>query len=261
MKKIACVVLTALAAFLVAGAAGAADDLLQKVKERGVLRVCNVAYTPWNIKNPTNNQWEGINPEIATEIAGMLKVKLEHVDAAWATFMQSVTTGKCDMAMTPSWITPARAEIITFTAPYAEEGMGVFVPVGSAAKTIAELDQPGKTIAAISGSADERVAKETFKKATVKSIVSDKAGAAILEVAARRADGATGGYFGNIMFIKENAGLKVTPMEGVFLNPTPFGYAVPPREYFFRDWLNAALINLDATGKKKAIIAKWTKLE
>ena len=241
--------------------ASAADDLLQKVKERGVLRVCDIAYTPWNIKNPATNEWEGINPEIAAEFAKMLNVKLEHVDIAWATFIQSITTGKCDFSIAPSWITPARAEAVTFTRPYAEEGMGVFIPADSSARSIADLDQPGKTIVALSGSADERVAKEKFKKATVKSLVSDKAGGAIIEVAAGRADAATGGYYGNIMFIKANSGLKVKPMEGVFLNPTPFGYALPPREYFFRDWLNAALITLEANGTKQAIIDKWTKLE
>ena len=248
-------------ALFLARPAAAADDLLQKIKARGVLRVCDIAYTPWNIKNPATNQWEGINPEIAAEFAKMLKVKLEHVDIAWATFVQSLTTGKCDFSIAPSWITPARAEAVTFTRPYAEEGMGIFIAANSPAKTIADLDQPGKTIVSIAGSSDERVAKENFKKATVKSLVTDKVGGAILEVAAGRADAATGGYYGNVMFIKANPGLKVKPMPGVFLNPTPFGYAVPPREYFLRDWLNAALITLEANGRKKAIIEKWTKLE
>jgi len=34
---------------------------------------------------------------------------------------------------------------------------------------------------------------------------------------------------------------------------------VPPREYFFRDWLNAMLLNLEENGKIKEILAKWTR--
>ena len=262
MTKFVSLMIGALLAITAAPRTGsAADDLLEKIKERGTMRACNVAYTPWNMINPATNQWEGINPEIAQEIAKMLKVKLEHVDVTWATLIQSITTGKCDLGITPSWITPQRAELVTFTKSYADEGMGVFIPADSSAKTVAELDQPGKVIVALSGSADGRVAREIFKKATVKDIVSDKAGGAILEVAAKRADGATGGYYGNVMFIKSNPGLNVKAMEGVFFNPTPMGYVVVAREYFFRDWLNAALTTLEATGAKQKIIEKWTKMD
>ena len=55
--------------------------------------------------------------------------------------------------------------------------------------------------------------------------------------------------------------------EGVFdlllsddlLAKTSIAYAVPPREYFFRDWLNAVLLNLEENGKIKDVLAKWTR--
>ena len=53
----------AMSAMVAVGAmsvAQAADDnLLQTIKDRGVLRVCDVDYAPWNIKNPATNQWRG----------------------------------------------------------------------------------------------------------------------------------------------------------------------------------------------------------
>src|SRR5260221_9041692 len=81
----------ALAGFVAVGAAPAAraadDNLLQTIKSRGTMRVCDVDYAPWNVKNPGTNRWEGVNVEIADLVAGMLKVKLEHVDATWATII------------------------------------------------------------------------------------------------------------------------------------------------------------------------------
>src|SRR6266852_666622 len=92
-------VLGALVGLAGAPAAQAADDnLLQTIKSRGVMRVCDVDYAPWNVKNPGTNQWEGVNVDIVDLIAGMLKVKVEHVDATWATVIPSMTTQKCDFA-------------------------------------------------------------------------------------------------------------------------------------------------------------------
>ena len=50
-------------------ARAADDNLLQKIKERGIMRICDVDYAPWNVKNPATNQWEGINVDLLTEVA------------------------------------------------------------------------------------------------------------------------------------------------------------------------------------------------
>ena len=170
----------------------AADDLLQQIKARGMMRVCDLPYPPWNIKNPITNEWEGINVDLINEIAKMLNVKVEHVDTDWATVLQSVNTGKCDFTIATLWITSARAQIATFTAPIAEEGMTLFVKVDSTAKTLEDIDQPGKIVTAPTGTPNEKWNQANFKKATAKSIVGDKMASALMEVAAGRADAANG---------------------------------------------------------------------
>jgi ABC-type amino acid transport substrate-binding protein len=105
----------ALAAVVSAGAAPAAraadDNLLQTIKSRGTMRVCDVDYAPWNVKNPGTNQWEGINVDIADLVAGMLKVKIEHVDATWATVIPSMTTQKCDFSAAGLYISPSASRV------------------------------------------------------------------------------------------------------------------------------------------------------
>ena len=81
------------------------------------MRVCDVDYAPWNVKNPGTNEWEGINVDLLNMIAGILKVKLEHVDATWATVIPSMTTQKCDFSGAGLYISAARAELVVVDRP------------------------------------------------------------------------------------------------------------------------------------------------
>ncbi len=239
--------------------APAQDSLLKTIKDRGVLRVCDVEYPPWNVKNPGTNRWEGANIDIINLVADMLKVKVEHVDATWATVIPNMTTQKCDFSGAGLYISPPRAELVTFTRPFAQDGISVFVPASSTARTVEEVDKAGKTIVVRSGSVEESVAKRLFKHATVKTLTTDGAGIMLLEIAAGRADAGAGGYFGNLIFLKGNPNLKVRVLSDTLLTRTPIAYAVPPREYFLRDYLNAVLLTLEENGKIQEILAKWTR--
>ena len=112
----------------ITAAAAADDNLLQTIKDRGVMRVCDVDYAPWNVKNPATNQWEGVNVDLLTQISAILKVKLEHVDATWGTIIPSMTTQKCDFSGAGLYISPVRAELVLFTRPLATDGIALFVP-------------------------------------------------------------------------------------------------------------------------------------
>jgi len=228
--------------------ANASDDILQSIKSRGVIRTCSVDYAPWNIKNPASNQWEGVNIDLMNVAAGMLKVKVEQVDATWATVIPSVLTQKCDVAAAGFYVSAPRAELITF-----------FVAADSPARTVQDLDKPGITVVVRSGGFEEGVARSLFKQATVKALTADQAGIITLEIASGRADAGAGGYFGNLWFLKANPNVKVRLLSEDLLSKTSIAYAVPPREYFFRDWLNAMLLNLEENGKTREILAKWTR--
>jgi ABC-type amino acid transport substrate-binding protein len=248
-----------LMALLSAPPARAQDNLLKTIKERGVLRVCDVEYPPWNVKNPATNKWEGANVDIIELVAESLKVKVEHVDATWATVIPNMTTQKCDFSGAGLYVSAARAELVSFTRPFAHDGISIFVPAGSTAKTVEDVDKPGKTVAVRSGSFEEGVAKRLFKRATVKTLTADGAGIVLLEIAAGRADAGAGGYFGNLIFLKANPNLKARLLNDTLVTKTPIAYAVPPREYFFRDYLSAVLLTLDENGKIQEIVTKWTR--
>lgn len=254
-----------LAMVLGTGAAGPAraaqDGVLQAVKDRGTLRVCAAAYSPWNIKNPTNNQWEGIVPDIINEISTALKVEVEWVDSTWATIIAGVQTKKCELIGAALWTSPQRAEVISFSRPIGGDGMTIFVPRDSNVKSLAEIDVAGNVVAVASGSADERVARSLFKNAEVKAIVSDRGNPAVMELAAGRADAASAAFAGTSQMLKKNPQIRVKPVEGLQYNFTPFAFATGAKEYFFRDYVNVVIGNLEASGKLKEIHDRWTKLD
>jgi ABC-type amino acid transport substrate-binding protein len=256
-RMIAAIGLAVLMVSAGAPAARAADDLLKTIKDRGTMRVCDAEYAPWNIKNPATSRWEGIDVEIVDLIAKELKVEVEHVDTTFGTAIPSMMAQKCDFIAAPFYISAVRAELISFTRPFAQDGITTFVTQSSTATTFEELDQPGKIIAVRSGSFEEPIAKRLFKHATVKTLTADSGAIQLLEIAAGRADGALGAYFGNLNFLKQNANMKVRLLNDTLLTKTSIAYAVPPREYFFRDYLSMALLTLEENGRLKEIFDKW----
>jgi ABC-type amino acid transport substrate-binding protein len=257
--KIAMVALAALAVSAHATAARADDNLLKTIKDRGKMRVCYAEYAPWNIKNPATNKWEGVNIEIVDLIAKQLKVEVEDVDATFGTAIPSMNAQKCDFIGAAFYISPARAELISYTRPFATDGTTTFVTAASSAKTLTELDQPGKLIAVRSGSYEEPIAKRLFTKAQVKTLTADAGAIQLLEIAAGRADGALGSLYGNLNFLKNNPNMKVRLLNDELLSRQSIAFAVPAREYFFRDYLSTALLTMEENGQIKQIVDKWFK--
>jgi ABC-type amino acid transport substrate-binding protein len=239
--------------------AKADDTLLKVIKDRGTMRVCYVDYAPWNVKNPATNEWEGINVEIAQEIAQGLKVKLEVVDATWSNLIPNLETKRCDAAMSGLFISPQRAQLVSFTRPFAEDGSGLFIPKSSTATGVADFDQKDKVVVVPAGSVEEGIARKTFKNATVKTVTTSGVGVVLLEVAAGRADAAVAGYYGNLNFLKGNSSIPVKIVPDLFLTKTPVAFAVPPGEYFFRDYLSAMILLMEQNGKIKALIDKYAR--
>ena len=257
--KIAMVALAALAVSAHATTARADDNLLKTIKDRGKMRVCYAEYAPWNIKNPATNKWEGVNIEIVDLIAKQLKVEVEDVDATFGTAIPSMNAQKCDFIGAAFYISPARAELISYTRPFATDGTTTFVTAASSAKTFAELDQPGKVIAVRSGSYEEPIAKRLFTKAQVKTLTADAGAIQLLEIAAGRADGALGSLYGNLNFLKHNPNMKVRLLNDELLSRQSIAFGVPAREYFFRDYLSTALQTMEENGQIKQIVDKWFK--
>jgi ABC-type amino acid transport substrate-binding protein len=242
---------------LLNGSAMASDDLIKRVKDAGVLRVCEADYWPDNFKDPKTNEWQGFNIDIAQKIAEALNVKLEHVDANWGTIAQSVVTGKCDMSVAGTYITPQRAELVLFTDPVSVGAITAFVKQDSKLDKWIDIDKQGIVVGVYAGAYEETVAKSFFKNAEVKPIVTDKIATALLETTNGRVDAYFSSFTGPAAFINENPQFKLRPIGDALVKPTSTAYAVPPGEYHFQQYVNAVLRSLKESEDIKIIAKKW----
>jgi ABC-type amino acid transport substrate-binding protein len=239
------------------GRADQPDTLLQQIKKNGVMRVCQAAYPPYNVKNPQSGEWEGLNVDLVKEIAAFLSVKIEDVDTAFPALSPSLQTTKCDISAAATYVTPARAEQVLFTTSYASETKVAFVPVDSPLKTYADLDKPNITIATRSGTAEETFAKRFFKQAKMKLTTSDATQPHLLDVAAGRSDAALAGRTGSLIFLRQNPNLKLRMIDDKQLDPSRFALMIPAGEYQFQQYLNVSLQSLKDSGKLDEIIGRW----
>ena len=107
---------------------------------------------------------EGVSPSMAAEIARRLDVEIQYV-----TFK---TPGElADAAAEDVWdigligAEPARAEVIDFTAAYAEIEATYLVPAGSPLETIEDVDKPGVRISVPARAAFELWLTDNIKHA------------------------------------------------------------------------------------------------
>lgn len=252
----------ALVVAVTANGAKAADDtdVIRAIEDSGTLRVAMAKSLPMQFKNPASGKWEGYNPEMAEDLAKVMGVKLEIVDATWQTLIPGLLANKYDIVMVDMFATPERAMKVVFTDAYSTLGWSVMVRDNSAFKTWEDLNKGGVTISVLAGSADEQTAKRFFPNATVKPLVNESANAPRLEVANGRADAVVTDLPNIKLFIAQNPQAKVRVLqEDRVMTPTDMAYAIRPGDYHFLNFLNTWIHARRESGREAELHDKWIK--
>ncbi|WP_043365235.1 transporter substrate-binding domain-containing protein [Cupriavidus sp. WS] len=106
------------AALLAAGAVAHAADLLDTVRQAGVLRIgVEGTYPPFNYRG-ANNQLDGFDVDVARGVASRLGVKPEFVTTEWSGIIAGLQAGKFDVIVNQVAVTPARRQVLDFSTPY-----------------------------------------------------------------------------------------------------------------------------------------------
>ena len=100
------------------GGGGGGGDLLQEVKDRGVLRVStDPAYPPQSFQNE-QGEFEGFDIDVAEEIAKRMGVEVEWMTPSWDVITAGSWNGRWDMSVGSMTVTPERSKVLHFTPPY-----------------------------------------------------------------------------------------------------------------------------------------------
>ena len=234
-----------------------AEGTIKAIKDAGMLRAAVAESLPMHPR-PNSGQWEGYNIDMAKDLAEVLGVKLELVDATWQTLIPGLMAKQYDIVMVDMWATPERAQTVVFTEPYNVYGWAVMIRSDLAANKWEDLDTSATTISVLSGTADEQTAKRFFPKANVHGLVSENVNAPRMEVANGRADAHVTDLLNIKIFMAQNPDAKVKMLQPErIMNPTGLAYAIRPGDYHFLNFLNTWISARRDGGKADELKKKW----
>src|SRR4029079_6668123 len=128
------------------------------------LRVCEYPlYYSISFRNPTTGQIEGIDADLAKELAKELDAQLEIVESGFATFIADLQANKCEIGMFGVGATLKRAQAVEFSKPYLITNIYAVTRKDGKIKTWDDIDQKGVKAAASLGSYQE-VFVHTYSK-------------------------------------------------------------------------------------------------
>ena len=111
-NRLAAIVASLITAMLLAAPAYAQpQSRLYEVTKNKKLRVCQFPlYYSISFRNPTTGQIEGIDADLAKELAKELGAELEIVESGFATFIADLQANKCEIGMFGVGATLKRAQ-------------------------------------------------------------------------------------------------------------------------------------------------------
>jgi polar amino acid transport system substrate-binding protein len=221
---------------------------VDKIKERGVLRVAAIGEFPWLPENTTGSgpQFSGPAWVLAEEYANRLGVTIEVIPVSHETKVPILATGEADISIAPLAVTPKRLEVVNFVV-YSRSSLCFFGLADNeklkAAKSVDDLDREDVTFAYFTGTPPETWAPTRFKKLQMKGVTGSGANAPVEEIMSKRADIASIDNVAWPQLAKQVPGLVVFPQGDDCLKSeemsTGVGLAVDKKDTVFHEWLQA----------------------
>src|SRR5205085_7184682 len=138
---------------------------LFEVTKTKKLRVCQFPlYDSISFLNPKTGQIEGIDADLAKELAKELDAQLEIVESGFGTFIADLQSNKCEIGMFGVGATLKRAQAVEFSHPYLVTNVYGVTRKGGKIQKWGDIDKPGIKAAVSLGSYIE-----TFMKGYLRS--------------------------------------------------------------------------------------------
>lgn len=143
------------------------ESRLEQILETGMLRVGTTGdYAPFS-HSLDGVRYEGIDIDLAADLAAALGVKLELVPSSWPTLMADLEAGRYDLAMSGVSRTTDRARTGYFSAPYHVGGKQPIARCTDGARfaSMEGIDQPGVRVIVNPGGTNEAFVDARIKRA------------------------------------------------------------------------------------------------
>ncbi len=232
-------------------------NVIPDIKSRGKLRV-GVKFDQrlFGLNNPLTRQVEGLDADIAREIAKDLlggADKIDFVEAISANRIPFLQEDKVDFVIATMTITEQRRQTIDFSDVYYVAGQSLLVPTGSPIKSVKDLED--KTVATVQGSTSE---KELMKQAPkCKPLLLKAYSECFTALQNGQVDAMTTDDI-ILMGLRVAAPEKFELVGGQFTTE-PYGIGVKKGRPDLLEFINAELRKMKTDGRWKAIYDKHLK--
>lgn len=146
-----------------------AEDSLQTIRERGVIRIANTQTSPpWSFLGP-DNQPAGYDVAMAKELARRLEIPhVEFVSDTFKNFVEGLKANKYDLVMNDLTPTPERRQQVDFSSPYGVEEFYLFVRDDN--QDIHSVkDMVGRSVGVTAGSSNESWARKHMTTSDIRT--------------------------------------------------------------------------------------------
>lgn len=143
-------------------------SLLDRVLESGEVRIGTTGdYPPYTELNEGSGVFEGLDIDLARNLAQSLGVKPVFVQTTWPTLMDDMASGRFDIAMGGISRTLKRQRSVYFSIPYRRFGKTPIARCDDRTRfdSLADIDRPGVRVIVNPGGTNEIFAREHLKQA------------------------------------------------------------------------------------------------
>lgn len=226
-------------------------DTLDTVRQRGELIIgTDATYPPFEWKE--NDHFKGFDIEIGDALAKTMGVKARWVNAAWAGIFPALLSGKFDMIISITTITPERQKTMAFSNPYYRAGNMLAVKKTDARRYDSLAKLRGKVVGAQINTSGQKVV-EDFGGIEVRKY--ETLDLAFLDLRNGRIQAISADAPALWWAIKTNFKDLVTV--GDFITHEQYGMPMRKTDPKLIAAVNQALATLHANGTYDRIYAKW----
>ncbi|MDD3344279.1 MAG: ABC transporter substrate-binding protein [Sulfurospirillaceae bacterium] len=223
-------------------------DILEDIQKTHQLRVCVwPEYYGISYIDPRMQTLEGIDVDLAKELAKTLQANLSFIESSFATLISDVENHRCDIAMFAIGKTKQRQEHLYLTSPHLSSDIYAIVSkYNNRIQQWNDIDKPDIIVAVAKGTYHVDVMKNHLKYA--KLLIVDSLHAREQEVEAGRADVFMTDFPFGIHMVSEHPWAKlITPTEPFHM--TPYGWAIAKNEKKFADRVESFIKEIKADGR------------
>ncbi len=234
----------------------AASPTLERIVSRGELIVGTAASMPPLNMTTKDGKIIGIEPDIATFIAGGMGVRLTLKPMAFHELLPALEAGEVDLVMSNMTITGKRNLKVAFVGPYFISGKSILTKdiAYASIENGSDLNKPEISLAALKGSTSQQVVETLLPKA--KLVTTNTYDEAVKLVIDRKVSALVADYpiclISTFRYPEEELSTMLKPFTF-----EPIGIAAPANDPLLVNWLNNFLISFKGSGELKRVTDYW----